>query len=36
LPIVGAMFRSTTNKDDKEELLIFITPRILKDDLRVK
>ena len=36
LPVVGALFRSTSNVDNKEELLIFITPRILKEDLRVQ
>ncbi len=36
LPVLGALFRNTTNRDDKEELLIFITPRILKNDLRVQ
>ena len=36
LPFLGALFRSTVNVDNKEELLIFITPRILKEDLRVQ
>ena len=36
LPVVGALFRSSQNVDTKEELLIFITPRILKEDLRVQ
>ncbi len=30
LPIVGALFRSKFNQNDKSELLIFITPKILK------
>lgn len=32
LPFIGALFRNTNNQDDKSELLIFITPKILKDD----
>ena len=36
LPVLGALFRSTVSVDNKEELLIFITPRILKEDLRVQ
>ena len=30
LPILGALFRSKTNQEQTSELLIFITPRILK------
>ncbi len=33
LPVLGALFRNTTNVDDKVELLIFITPKILKEGL---
>lgn len=33
LPVLGALFRSTRNVDDKVELLIFITPKILKESL---
>jgi type IV pilus assembly protein PilQ len=29
LPLLGALFRATTEQDDHTELLIFITPRIL-------
>ncbi|CAK0758395.1 Fimbrial assembly protein PilQ [Gammaproteobacteria bacterium] len=36
LPIVGALFRSNSNKHDKNELLIFVTPRILKQSLAIK
>ena len=32
LPLVGKLFQSTTNRDDKNELLLFITPKIVKDD----
>ena len=31
LPFIGALFRSTKNTDDKQELLIFVTPKILKE-----
>ncbi len=31
LPILGHLFRSTTRRDNNEELLIFVTPKILKD-----
>jgi len=30
LPIIGALFRSTTDIDDRSELLIFVTPKILQ------
>jgi type IV pilus assembly protein PilQ len=36
LPIVGFMFRNTVKQDDKTELLIFITPRIIKDSLSIR
>jgi type IV pilus assembly protein PilQ len=29
LPYVGRLFRRTYKKDDKRELLIFVTPRVL-------
>ncbi len=32
LPLVGWLFRKKTMKDDKRELLIFITPRIVKQE----
>jgi type IV pilus assembly protein PilQ len=31
LPFIGALFRSTSKDDSKEELLIFVTPKILKE-----
>ena len=31
LPFIGALFRSTTKSNGKEELLIFVTPKILKE-----
>ncbi len=32
LPVIGGLFRSKTRTDDKSEMLIFITPKILNDD----
>lgn len=31
LPVIGRLFRRTTRSEDKSELLIFITPRLVKD-----
>lgn len=31
LPIIGALFRSNYNTNQKSELLIFVTPKIMKD-----
>lgn len=33
LPVVGSLFRQTRKVDDKVELLIFVTPKILKETL---
>jgi type IV pilus assembly protein PilQ len=33
LPYVGRLFRRTEQRDDKNELLIFITPRIIQESL---
>lgn len=33
LPMVGRFFKTTTKKDSKTELLIFVTPRLLQDPL---
>lgn len=33
LPYVGWAFRNKTSRDDKSELLIFVTPRILRESL---
>lgn len=33
LPYVGRLFRRNTQSDDKQELLIFITPRLIRDSL---
>jgi len=34
IPGLGALFRKTSRQNDKAELLIFVTPRILSDSLR--
>ncbi|EKF76109.1 fimbrial assembly protein PilQ [Alcanivorax hongdengensis A-11-3] len=31
LPWIGTLFRKTVKRDNKQELLIFITPRVMKD-----
>jgi type IV pilus assembly protein PilQ len=36
LPYLGFMFRQTTQRDDKSELLIFVTPKILKESLSLR
>lgn len=33
LPYVGRLFKTTFKEDDKAELLIFVTPKIIKDSL---
>ncbi|MGD8514179.1 MAG: type IV pilus secretin PilQ, partial [Granulosicoccaceae bacterium] len=35
LPYVGFLFKSTTEKDEKQELLIFVTPKIVKEALQL-
>jgi type IV pilus assembly protein PilQ len=32
LPLIGWLFREKSSRDNKTELLIFITPRIVKQD----
>ena len=36
LPVIGNLFKSRLNKDDRVELLIFVTPRLLQDPLADK
>ncbi len=31
IPVLGRLFKSTSNTDNKDELLIFVTPRILRE-----
>ena len=35
IPYLGHLFRSSTTSDSKQELLIFVTPKILKDNVSV-
>lgn len=36
IPLIGALFRKTQRIDNKTELMVFITPRIIKDQLNVR
>jgi len=36
LPVVGYLFKRTNRSDLKTELLIFITPKIIKDSLTIR
>ncbi len=36
IPVVGAIFKRTVRQDDKTELLIFVTPKIVKDTLTIR
>jgi type IV pilus assembly protein PilQ len=36
LPYIGFLFKQTTKRDDRRELLIFITPRIIKEGLTLR
>jgi type IV pilus assembly protein PilQ len=35
IPLLGSLFRKDSNSANKRELLIFVTPKILQDGLRV-
>jgi type IV pilus assembly protein PilQ len=35
LPLVDWMFKSTSKQNDKRELLIFVTPKIIKEELNI-
>ena len=35
IPVLGNLFKETTRKDDKDELLIFVTPKILREGVSV-
>jgi type IV pilus assembly protein PilQ len=35
LPLLGVLFRQTNKVDNKNELLVFVTPKILKEQLTV-
>ncbi|MDE2150354.1 MAG: type IV pilus secretin PilQ, partial [Gammaproteobacteria bacterium] len=36
IPILGNLFEFTENQNNRDELLIFITPKILSQDLKVQ
>jgi len=36
VPVVGALFKNEVNRNDRRELLIFVTPKILRDNLSVR
>ena len=36
IPILGYLFKSTSSIDNKDELLVFITPKVMKDSLNLK
>ena len=36
IPLLGWLFRTKTTTDDKRELLIFVTPKILKEQLKLQ
>ena len=36
VPVIGHLFRRTAKQDDKTELLIFVTPKIVKDTLTIR
>ena len=36
LPLVGNLFKKTQKQDDKTELLIFVTPKIVKEALTIR
>ena len=36
IPFIGNLFKRTQRSDNKTELLVFITPRIIKDQLNVR
>lgn len=36
IPVLGNVFKNTSKQDDKRELLIFVTPRILSDSLNLQ
>ena len=35
IPLIGWLFRSSSEVDEKDELLIFVTPKILKERLKI-
>jgi type IV pilus assembly protein PilQ len=35
MPVLGNLFKTTTKTDDKDELLIFVTPKIVREGVNV-
>jgi type IV pilus assembly protein PilQ len=35
IPVFGYLFKTTTRTNDKDELLIFVTPKILREGVNV-
>jgi len=35
VPVLGNLFKNTTKKDDKDELLVFVTPKIVREGVSV-
>jgi len=35
IPLIGILFRNKSESDDKSELLIFVTPKIIKQDINI-
>ena len=35
IPVLGNLFKTTTNVNDKDELLIFVTPKIMHEGISV-
>lgn len=36
LPVIGALFRSTHVRNEKSELLVFVTPKIIRQDIETR
>jgi type IV pilus assembly protein PilQ len=36
IPLLGVLFKQESNRNDRRELLIFVTPKILRDNLTVR
>ena len=36
IPVVGHLFRNNSQRDDKTELLVFVTPRVMKESLSAR
>ena len=36
IPVLGNLFKNSLRREDRRELLIFVTPRILNDNLSMR